>query len=181
MMGKDENPSPAETRAPYRDSAATRRMQALGGTIVLLIFGGAAFGMGLFMLQMGRDMSTMTETVVQMGRDVSSMSRDMGLMIRGIEEMATTMVEGQASMSDDLRAVRLGTERMGSDLRTMNSDVDNITTNVGSMLVNVGDMDRSTDWINRYVGTMNQTAHVMSIDVNRMTRTETLIPMMPFR
>lgn len=109
------------------------------------------------------------------------MSRDMGLMIRGIEEMATTMVEGQASMSDDLRAVRLGTERMGSDLHTMNNDVDNITSNVGSMLLNVGDMDRSTDWINRYVGTMNQTAHVMSIDVNRMTRTETLMPMTPFR
>lgn len=44
-----------------------------GATIVLIVMALAFVGMGLFMWNMGSDMSRMTESVVQMGKDVGRM------------------------------------------------------------------------------------------------------------
>lgn len=60
--------------------AMLARLGAIG--VAVLIAAGAFAGMGLFMFNMGRDMSDMTVAVIQMGRDVSSMAGNMDKFTR---------------------------------------------------------------------------------------------------
>jgi hypothetical protein len=86
--------------------AMLARLGAIG--VAVLIAAGAFAGMGLFMFNMGRDMSDMTVAVIQMGRDVSSMAGNMDRMSADMQVMAKSMVEGQAGMSQDFARVLPG-------------------------------------------------------------------------
>mgnify|MGYP003973024123 FL=1 len=68
----------------------------------------AGGGMALFMLSMGLNMHNMTSAVVQMGKDVGSMSQDMRDMRNRMSTMAQSMAQGQAGMSEDFKQVRIG-------------------------------------------------------------------------
>jgi hypothetical protein len=74
------------------------------GLIGILLIGatGAFVAMGLFMFNMGRDMSTMTRSVVQMGIDVTTMAGKMVVMTERMHSMAESMAKGQSGMSKDL-------------------------------------------------------------------------------
>ena len=64
--------------------------------ILSLLIGMSAFlGMGVFMYNMGRDMSVMTTSVVQMSNDVHGMATNMDSMSANMLRMANSMAEGQ--------------------------------------------------------------------------------------
>lgn len=150
-------------------------------TVLLVVVALAFAGMGVFMFNMGRDMSAMTSAVSQMGIDVSSMAVDMDVMVVDMDLMADSMVEGQAGISGELARVRAGTEWMAADMRRMNTDIDSITSSIRGMSGNVDGMDASVSRMTHATGAMSGSMDRISVDMNRMTRPESLMPMTPFR
>ena len=165
-------------------SQARNRLSRIGITGTTLLFAGAAFafaGPGVLMFNMSRDMSEMTRVVSQMGRDVSSMAGDMGYMVGDMDAMAESMVEGQTGMAGELARVRVGADFMVHDMRSMNRNIDDLTVSIRRMSGDMAGMDDATAQMNRSVFAVNEAMGRMSVDMNRMTRPESLAPMSPFR
>lgn len=152
------------------------------GLLILLVLVGLAFGgMGMFMYQMGRDMSEMTRAVSQMGLDVSSMAADMEYMVVDMDVMAESIVDGTSGMSVDLARVRQLSELMAGDMHSIHLDMDDMSFRIRGMAVDIRAMDASTARMTQATGEMTRTAGRISVDMDRMTRPESLIPMTPFR
>ena len=130
-----------ETIEEKKGGLAARFGKLVAFGLVGLIAAGAFAGMGLFMFNMGRDMSAMTTSVMQMGRDVTSMATDMQAMSADMRVMAGSMVEGQAVMSQDFARVRVGMEQMTGDMAGMAKDM-------GALSINIGTMTGSIDTMN---------------------------------
>jgi|GEM_PF-187013 len=170
-----------QERSDSRPSGVKATARAAGSVVLLvavaLVFG----GVGMLMYQMSRDMSQMTRVVSQMGLDVSSMAGDMGYMVEDMDLMAGSMVEGQSGISADLARVRLLADLMARDMHSIHLDMDDMTFRIRGMAVDMRGMDESTARMTRASGTMTSTIGRISVDMERMTRPESLMPMTPFR
>jgi len=95
--------------------------------------------------------------------------------------MAESMVEGQTGMAGELARVRAGTDFMVHDMRSMNRNIDDLTASIRRMSGDMAGMDDATARMNQSVFAVNEAMGRMSVDMNRMTRPESLAPMSPFR
>jgi hypothetical protein len=66
-------------------------------------------------------------------------------------------------------------------MHSIQIDMDDMTGSIRTMSAVIGDMEDSTARMNQASGAMTGSMGRISVDMERMTRPESLVPMMPFR
>ena len=140
------------------------KLVRVGGlTIVFVVMALAFIGMGLFMWNMGRDMSMMTTSVVQMGKDVTLMS----------------MVQGQARMGDDFSRVRAGMESMTVNMGNMSHDMSALNENIAGMTTQIHNMSVDMRQMNHSMAVMTNSMGHMGSDINKFSNPQRMLPFVP--